>query len=510
MPPKGKLKEKCANCGNVIVNALTLNIPSYFLWSGVVYLATALVVVVMRPQAIQFLCDVWVGPDDCKTCGFDLVTCPKANCYRHAMNLTILTQANEAGDKFYEDYKKAVVEYHCLALVEKARDPISMGLMMYDRKNPDNPDVVSDFCIKFHCEVLWQSLTHSDLLNLANPTSPTGCSSNAITHHSGPDTCPCHTQTISSADRAKMYSMCGWPTTTTSTTVTTVTTPPGAAASRRLPSASGAPDDDRGCEGDADGECSRRREAPPTVADAVSDRKHFSPEETMQSLWDDRRLTHIKAVSPPPDSVNEDSPEFTVGEWGKCKCYLQCQSGLRSRPVSCLSSACKQPKPVEQEKCECSHCAACSVALSTLIFMTTCAAEGVLNLFVFLVILYMNSVQEEYLVKLSWLQCFLGFTVKQIPPLVRLIVLVNMGQAIFMLFQVWIPTSLIEFEPVCNDVPQLKVLSIFLTSIMMFQILLGVLAKHFNRMYPYLFKPMRASKFPPLRWIGKIQRALGP
>jgi len=95
-------------------------------------------------------------------------------------------------------------------------------------------------------------------------------------------------------------------------------------------------------------------------------------------------------------------------------------------------------------------------------------------------LVYMSTVEEASLVKLSWLQWFLGFFVKQLPPIARLLILFNLVQSLLMLFQTWVPESIIKFQPDCNDVPQLRFLSIFLAAVMFCLLMIGQVTRAFN------------------------------
>jgi hypothetical protein len=207
---------------------------------------------------------------------------------------------------------------------------------------------------------------------------------------------------------------------------------------------------------------------------------------------------------------NDDYPEFTVGKWTKCTCYQACVQGVRTRDVTCLSSTCKAPKPEESEKCECKHCSNCQVLLSATIFWISFLTQSVVSILVWLSLLYMGTFEEASLVSLSWFQWFLGFFVKQLPPLTRLLLIVNIGQAIFMVLQTWVPSTVIKFEPDCNDVADLRFLSILLLSVIVVLILLGRLTRLFNKMMPFLYRPHRSNSFILFRWWSKVQASLGP
>lgn len=72
------------------------------------------------------------------------------------------------------------------------------------------------------------------------------------------------------------------------------------------------------------------------------------------------------------------------------------------------------------------------------------------------------------------------------------------------------PSTVLEFEPDCNDVGALRVMVIVLSVAMFLQTVMGVVARTVNRMYPYLFVPMKDGGFAPIRLLRKLLRLLGP
>jgi Na+/H+-dicarboxylate symporter len=79
-----------------------------------------------------------------------------------------------------------------------------------------------------------------------------------------------------------------------------------------------------------------------------------------------------------------------------------------------------------------------------------------------------------------------------------------------MLFQTWVPEEIIHFQPDCNDVPQLRFLSIFLGLVMLALLIIGRITRSFNRMMPYLYRPNRATSPLPVRLFSRLQALLGP
>jgi hypothetical protein len=308
--------------------------------------------------------------------------------------------------------------------------------------------------------------------------------------------------------------MCGAavPTTSTTTTITTVTNASGSAAIRLL----GYIDegDDFGNTEDTEGEDHVHDTGledyslaftlePPEAAAIVK-----QLDDTVQKH--SRALQAATATDAPSGASNDDLKEYTTGEWTQCTCYQACIQGIMTRTVTCMAEACKAPKPATSEKCECHHCSNCSVLFNAYLCEMSFLVQGGVALLVWLSLLYMASFEDAALVKLTWLQWFLGFFVKQLPPIARLLILFNLVQSVLMLFQTWVPESIVKFQPDCNDVPQLRFLSIFLAGVMFTLLSIGQVTRAFNRMMPYLYRPQRSGSSAPIRLFAKLQNLLGP
>jgi len=504
MPPKKGAKQRCAACCNLIRSLLTLSIPTFFLWSGLVYLATTAVVWFMRVQVNTFICDIYIKPAACADCASDNLMCAKDRCYQSAMNITIATMATSKGDKFLIDLQQSSRDEHCLRLVSDAKSVVDMGKKMHLALTNPTKNQLTTACVKSNCQVLYTAVTHPDLVLAPKNGATDGCTNTLDSKqpkHAAE--CPCNgvfssmevpSAIVTTATvKHSMESICAYEfpiTTTTTTTSTTAatTTIIGGASVRRL-------DED-----ETDTGASARRldeDETDTVLTIAFDRE--------------RRLAHAVTPQATVDPlINAKRADFTVGLFGKCTCYQQCQPGIMTRVVTCQSTACMEPIPPVSVDCSCEPCAACSVMLNTLILMITLAVQGVLSLLVWLGIVWMNAIPEGNLVSLTWGQWFLGIFVKRLPFWIRICVLINLGQALYLLFQTFIPPSFINFQPDCNNIPSLQVLTIAFTSVMAFQLLFGVLAKLFNRMYPYLFKPVRDNTSKPIRIFNKLLRSLGP
>lgn len=549
-----KCKTVCLKICNAVKALLTLSIPSFFLWSGVLYLATAGFVMIMGPAIDDFLCKVYVPADKLKDCANDPTVGGKGACYESAMNLTIMLKAGNSTQGSYNDLIASSKEWHCLAAALEAADPVKMLRLLKTAVTDANSESkVSKKCLKFHCAVLDMALTHEDLVLQPKSDISEGCPNGEDTkQQSNASHCVCSKLwgRMTADDIAffedPLFCNKQAPTTQTTTTTTTntttiappaVTAAPGAATRllQEVTVAKAAPggatrmlqeavmgefletEEDLDCGEDDCSPRSRPRGKKPTDFKDVVAAFH-ADEESYQSLGHVtpaphvRQLGHIGATQAPVDdpAKNELLKPFEVGEFSRCTCYQVCQPGSQMASVTCASPPCQTPKPAAAQTCTCTHCAACHAEFNAFLVMASSALQGLISLFVWLGIVYMNSIPETHLVKLSWLQWFVGIFVKRLPMLVRTAVLVNIGLACFLLFQTFVPEEILSYEPDCNNTPALRLMTLFIASVMAFQVLLGVTAKHLNRMYPYLFKPLRDNMPGPLKIIAKVLRSLGP
>jgi hypothetical protein len=475
----------------LVRSCLTLSIPTFFLWSGLVYIATAVVVAVMRPQVYAFLCNIHISPDKMKTCtASNIIMGQKTSCWAAAMNITVQTLAKKPGDDSYMDMEQASGDWHCLQAATEAESPVTMLRLLKSRAIDDGTNtgniLVTTKCVSWHCQVWKTAITHPDLVLAPLSDAQTGCS-NTVDAKPAVDAnnCLCYdlygsmqeygTENPPFTDSNNYIdeNLCNFALPTTTVTTTTVVT---------------------ACPDGTTGEACRRLGSNAAVTDAAP-----------------RLLDHMPVEQPDVSAEENDKlKEFTVGDWSRCTCYQACLPGIRTRSVQCQSPPCKTPMPVVSQDCECAPCAECSVMLNSLLVIASASAQGAFSLLVWLGIVYMNTIPENHLTNLSWSLWFLGIFIRRLPFLVRLFVLVNIGQAVFLVFQTFIPSDVIEFQPDCNDIPALRVMTIFFASVMVFQVALGMLAKYFNRMYPYLFRPIRDGSFPPLKLFKKLLRSLGP
>jgi hypothetical protein len=500
-------------CVSFLKAIFILTIPTYYLWSGIIYMASAITIVLVRPHLKEFLCDIYTHPDTCDDCPSTLLMCEKDACYRNAMNITMLTEAATVKGDYFSSFSKASLDSGCNNIIKDSKNPVDALMRMYNAYSPSATAEQSP-CIQFHCGVLLTALTHVDLVNTVGSDVSSGCTNTRGSKQKDrASDCVCSSVWSNlyeeydlvaggtSTFAALYQSTCGEKMPTTSTSLTTTTTTDTSAASSRLLLGNRLIQNQ--AENDSDNlavQVYGIGTGSVATTDSLVAATPQGRSRALQSAAEDS----ASGIS------NDDLKPYTVGQWSQCTCYQACVQGIKTRSVTCLSEACRAPRPATSEKCECEHCSHCSVLFNTFVFFLSFFTQGIIALLVWLSLLYMNSIEEAALVRLSWFQWFLGFFVKQLPPLARLLILLNAAQALMMLFQTWVPESIIEFQPDCNDVPALRFLSIFLGLVMLALLIIGRVTRSFTRMMPYLYRPNRSASPLPIRLFSKLQALLGP
>jgi len=486
--PKQKCTKKCNVFCSVLKMILSPTIPTYFLWSGLLYIAATITIFMLSGAINRHLCDIYVPAAKCADCpSSDLLMCSKSSCYQNAMNITITTEAALASDLLFAQLKASSSDWHCMNRARESDDPVQMAIAMADTISGSAfaEDSISIDCVSFNCAVLMTAISHQDLVLTPKSATTAGCTNSAGSKQSWDDSnCVCSGlfQTMTHKNHVDIESMCrfSFPNTTTTTTTTITTT--------------------------AIGTYTRRMQAAYDV-------------EPLQEPEVERRLSHVPPTQAPADAaINDGLPEYTQGTWSQCTCYQACNGGenmvgIMSRRVKCMSSKCKAPMPEVSKTCHCIPCADCTISLELLIVMIVCIVEGVLCLIMWMSICYMSSVvsvSEANLVSLSWGQWFLGFFISQFPLLIRLGVLANAALAIFFMVVTFVPEDVISFQNDCKNISSLWVLSIFFPVLVFVLLVVGALMRHFKRMEPYLFRPVRESSAAPIRIVAKFLRSLGP
>jgi len=245
-------------------------------------------------------------------------------------------------------------------------------------------------------------------------------------------------------------------------------------------------------------------DAAPT-AEFIEERPSNEPRSSAE-VQAKRRLTAAVAVN----------ADYTVGDWTPCKCYQQCIPGLRTRQVNCFGGndptidVCNGDRPHSAEACECEHCADCAALLNLLIVMISYFVQGGVAMLCFLIFLYYDGKPWSIAIRWNIFEKFAGFFIKNLPPIVRLMVLVNLFQLLFLAFQALVPTDIIDFNSDCNTVLWLEVIAGVSLAVCGVQILFGLAARRVTRRPPWLFAPESSTLPAVLRPISKLMAALGP
>eukprot|EP00928_Gymnodinium_smaydae_P006404 TRINITY_DN12262_c0_g1_i1.p1 TRINITY_DN12262_c0_g1~~TRINITY_DN12262_c0_g1_i1.p1 ORF type:complete len:455 (-),score=59.89 TRINITY_DN12262_c0_g1_i1:512-1876(-) len=223
-------------------------------------------------------------------------------------------------------------------------------------------------------------------------------------------------------------------------------------------------------------------------------------------------IRRLQAAATPATVDNDELQDYQVAAWSQCSCYMQCMPGVRTRLVQCLAAKCRDPMPAVKEECTCAHCAQCEVETNLFVLTITFFVQGGVAFLVFLSFLYYESKSEDSdsLVKIPYLMMPIGFFCKQLPPLVRIFMLVNTFQLAFVVITAFVPVTVLDIMPDCNESEQLRVLALVASIILILQFCLGRLAKMYTRKPPYLYAPQRPGGLPGISHLRALLRSLGP
>lgn len=209
--------------------------------------------------------------------------------------------------------------------------------------------------------------------------------------------------------------------------------------------------------------------------------------------------------------LNDNLPDYTTGSWSQCVCFQQCMVGVKKRSVSCSSSACKSPMPETQQQCQCTHCAACDVIFSLLLFALTLLIQGVSALLLCGAFFYAATVEEDDLADdrcCTWV-CPCGCLCKWFPLLARFLVYFNLFHLIFLAVQAFVPVLPGEprFDYDCKANSPFQFLVIVNAVFWVVQLGYGIYMKKYKPLPPQLHIGRSSNKFIasiclPLKGIG--------
>mmetsp|Transcript_120653 Transcript_120653/g.257706 ORF Transcript_120653/g.257706 Transcript_120653/m.257706 type:complete len:517 (-) Transcript_120653:288-1838(-) len=505
-PPLVKLCHKVVGIlRSIILIVFAPSVHAYFLWSAILYLACGILLLVAKTGISEFFCavdprTVWGGLG-CVNCRSNLLVCEKDDCYRDAVNITWQAFAKTSDSPNYQDFMEASTDIECNNLVHKrAFNPVEMITAINTAVTEGTS--ITDGCATFHCKVLKTIIR--DTTDLYSTSGV--CTDVYGTKKPGvdPALCTCGADFLTSttmalvANKATIDSICGpWLdllcTTWADVNISLSWCPrrlDGSHPAELVQQAELAVQaKTKRCVG---GSCAAERREVATV----------------------RQLQDAAPTPAPTGALNDDKPDWTVGEWSKCNCYQQCIPGVKTRLVQCLAASCKEPEPPTKEDCTCKHCANCSINLRMMVLMIFFLVQAGIALLVFLCFLYMTTVNENDMIKISIASKLVGFVCKQLPPLVRIIIVANFFQLALIVVQTWVPPLLKEVDFTwndgCFDSKLLRITSIVGSSFWLVQVIMANCAKRFTRKPPWLFVPDRGGWPTPIKQIRMMIRALGP
>eukprot|EP00443_Scrippsiella_acuminata_P049307 CAMPEP_0115398994 /NCGR_PEP_ID=MMETSP0271-20121206/14607_1 /TAXON_ID=71861 /ORGANISM="Scrippsiella trochoidea, Strain CCMP3099" /LENGTH=517 /DNA_ID=CAMNT_0002822791 /DNA_START=151 /DNA_END=1704 /DNA_ORIENTATION=- len=516
------------------------------------YLVCGIVVLVGRSGAHTFLCDVRpqlaYGGMGCGNTSDSLLMCAEPSCWRHAINITHQVNASIATDNLYQVFTEAVTDTECNDIITKTRvtDPISMVVVLA------TSSTVTDACKTFHCGVLENTMnTFSDL------NSATGVCTNLYGSKpsSEAETCVCSglldvegfddyelsggVTTITSSDMQDIFDVCGagtiaamrrmcsagsdvYPkwcmettvTTTTYTETTSTVTETETSTVTTMTSTSTTTTADTGRRLQVRTDSTYEGRSAGVQKDGPWDLAGIDEVSPSPSLATERHLQDA-TPAPTPSVANDELPEYETGDWSQCTCYQQCVSGVKTRTVDCLSDVCQSPKPAAKEGCTCNHAAQCEIDLRLLILLIVYFVQAACAFIVFLCFLYTLTQTEDDFIKLGFLKKFAGFFHKQLPPLIRILVIVQLIQVVYLVIDVWIGYLAnvyldSTYQKDCFASNDLRLTSQITSGIWVFGAILGKCTKQHTRRPDWLYSPERPSRGFPMKQFKQCFRCLGP
>jgi len=531
----------------------SLSVHSYFLWSALIYTASGLALAIGRPDVEKFMCNsqkVMSSSQGCEGCRAELLMCPKNLCWTAAVNITWQTQAKTTQGNLYQAFLEASTDTVCNTLVRKVQTPVQMITELQASASQ-----VTEGCTEFHCGVLSIAVGGSSDLD-----SPSGvCTDEYGTKPPDEDQseCTCAGLLSSSellAAKSVIDDVCGnflqercpWGESTprwcnassgadASASGNSGNGGNGGAAFRRLghvrpglpPGLFGGPMASElapaklalaapgaGAEGIAAFNASElpRRGCGSAATAAAASGGLLSWLGGRSRAAEERRLQDAApAPSDTAAALNDALEDWTVGPWSKCECYQPCIPGVKERLVQCLATKCKDPEPASKEPCVCRHCAQCTVVTRLIVLSILFASQAGLAFLMFLSFLHATTVKEESLIKIGIAKKLMGALCKNLPPVVRLLTLFNDGFIGLILAQTFVPKLVgLEWNSECFDSGLLRLLSLIVFGLCVFQLFLGRCAKRLTRKPPWLFIPDRGNWPPPFRQLRYMFRAIGP
>jgi len=525
------------------------SIHTFFFWSFCIYLVSGLLVLVTRPAAEDFFCKVRPqaarGGRGCENCSSKLLLCDKPACWMHANNVTFIANATDPAGSVYQDFQDAATDVTCNGLITSdVNNPLEM-VVAVKREEVLQSTTVTTACRKYHCGVL-----RNALIRLPDLNSWTNECTNFYGSKPGAEAsvCPCAgmlkaradggywnpgeletvpqssiwgTSSVWSVSTGAIFDVCGgapflqemqaacanWTapapawcpvagvtaTTGSATTTDSTTAASTSAAARRLED---------------------QAEPMPTEALPSGEVRQQRPAGTDDSggILDAEASRRLQTTA--AGLQNSDLQDYEAGPWGRCTCYQQCTRGVRTRLVECLAEQCKSPKPADRESCICAHCAGCDVDLRLLVFMCIYFLQAAVAFYVFILYVRVLHQTEDDFVKLRLSMKCKGFFYKQLPPLLRVLVLLQLVQLLWLLFDTWLGSALQagigDLSKDCIASKDLCLCTVATACLWLFQVVMGRCTKQHSRKPDWLYAPERDSRVPVLKHLRRCFRCLGP
>jgi len=614
---------RCRACTRTLT---TISISVYFFWSGLGYIIVASIQAGTYSPIHDALCAIDAQNMGCSNCPDILLLCEKDACWRYAMNLTIMTQADTADDDLHLEFLSAVKDAACTEEIQLATDPVDVLVGMYTRQTSSSTTgqaTVTSDCSTFHCAVKEVALFNTDL----NTAAGTGCTNNhGLKPSSEASDCPCSsveltysdsidadtfcsattvialyfneelaekdecTQTVvnaavavysssavdmyqdstcqdllqSAANVAEWFQLYDINTDSDSTySVTTAcldvfcaawnstvfdcswSTSPLLDFSSTYVDAADTYCKTRIVEMDVVGYsrgiiCANAVNTTPSYCDTTTTASARSLGVATTTNFDfpaskvrDEATPCVgtsclagwpapapqvarnlqPSPTPTPSGVtasNDDYPDYTVGDYSSCTCYQQCTAGLRSRSVTCLADACREPKPTDGEECTCSHCADCHAEILIIIVMIAYFSQGGISMMCFMAFIYFQNKSDDVAIRFSIPMKIFGAAVKNLPSFVRFSVLISFFLVAYLAIICFVPSDVIAFQTDCNSVLLLQICVVISFGMSLLLLFFGRLAKLTTRRPAWFYSPVRNHWPGPLRRLDHMIRAMGP
>jgi hypothetical protein len=450
---------KCVTClgkgaARVAKHTFTPSLLSYFLWSGIIYVACGSFAILEWYPIYDLFCDMPAREKGCDNCADNLLMCPKTLypaglCWADAVNKTYQEEAADADGRYFETMQLAVQDQNCNSLVKASTDPIDMILAI----NGSTTMSDTSACMQWNCRVLamaFDQVSECDVLCSTTDTNVTTFSGTSVPVSWLTKMCGVHAPGLDRLVKDRCLKSSG----------------------RLLRPA------DHGVPGPWHKPARQRQEV------------------------EERRLTGDSTTS----SFLGGSGDWEVSGWSSCTCLQQCTAGVRTRFATCLSGNCDPAhKPAEVEKCECWHCARCTVRWSILGFSAGYFFQGACSLLLWLAFARVSYLDEEDLTHISFSMKLLGGICKILPRIVRFCALVAFGFILLLIGQSFLPSG--EMNVACKQNGKLQVMAILITLCWVMQIIIGVFMKKRSPMPAYLFNARRPGV---MRKLCRPVRAIGP